>query len=94
MEDKTKRKRNEGGNTMARPRWRSDGLDRRRKDFLCDQGRIAADEIIALGRKSPGGLIAMCSHGRSGVNRWVLGNVAETVVRHTGDPVLVLRAGS
>lgn len=53
---------------------------------------FAGDEIIAIGRKTPDGLIAMCSHGRSGVKRWVLGSVTETVVRHSGDPVLVVRA--
>ena len=52
---------------------------------------LAADEIIALARKTPDVLIAMCSHGRSGVKRWVLGSVTETVVRHSGDPVLVTR---
>jgi nucleotide-binding universal stress UspA family protein len=51
----------------------------------------AGDEIIALERKTPGGLIAMCSHGRSGVKRWVLGSVAEIVVRHSGGPVLITR---
>jgi len=50
------------------------------------------DEIIALGRRTPDNLIAMCSHGRSGVRRFVLGSVTETVVRHSGDPVLVVRA--
>ena len=53
---------------------------------------FAGDEIIAVGRNTPDGLIAMSSHGRSGVKRWVLGSVAETVVRHTADPVLVVRA--
>jgi nucleotide-binding universal stress UspA family protein len=52
---------------------------------------FAGDEIIALGRKTPDALIAMCSHGRSGVRRWVLGSVTENVVRHTADPVLVTR---
>jgi nucleotide-binding universal stress UspA family protein len=52
---------------------------------------FAPDEIIALARKTPDNLIAMCSHGRSGVKRWVLGSVTETVVRHSGDPVLVTR---
>jgi nucleotide-binding universal stress UspA family protein len=52
---------------------------------------FAGDEIISLGRKTPDNLIAMCSHGRSGVKRWVLGSVAETVVRHSGDPVLITR---
>jgi nucleotide-binding universal stress UspA family protein len=55
---------------------------------------FAGDEIVAMGRKTPDGLIAMCSHGRSGVRRWMLGSVAETVVRHSGDPVLILRAPS
>jgi nucleotide-binding universal stress UspA family protein len=52
------------------------------------------DEIITMGRRTADNLIAMCSHGRSGVRRFVLGSVTETVVRHSGDPVLVLRAGS
>jgi len=54
---------------------------------------FGADEIISLGRKIPDNLIAMCSHGRSGVKRWVLGSVAETVVRHSEDPVLIVRPG-
>ena len=52
---------------------------------------FAGDEIIAMARQSAGSLIAMSSHGRSGVKRWVLGSVAETVVRHSGDPVLIIR---
>jgi nucleotide-binding universal stress UspA family protein len=50
-----------------------------------------ADEIIDLARNTPDNLIAMCTHGRSGVNRWMLGSVTEKVVRHSGDPVLVVR---
>jgi len=53
---------------------------------------FAADEIITLARKNPDTLIAMCSHGRTGVKRWMLGSVTEAVVRHSGDPVLVMRA--
>jgi nucleotide-binding universal stress UspA family protein len=51
-----------------------------------------AEEIITLGRKTPDNFIAMCTHGRSGVKRWVLGSVTERVVRHSGDPVLIVRA--
>ena len=51
-----------------------------------------ADEIIDLARRTPDNLIAMCTHGRSGVKRWALGSVTEKVVRHSGDPVLVVRA--
>jgi nucleotide-binding universal stress UspA family protein len=53
----------------------------------------AGDQIIELERKTPGGLIAMCSHGRSGVKRWALGSVAEIVVRHSNGPVLITRPG-
>ena len=51
-----------------------------------------ADEIISYAHKSPDTLVAMCTHGRSGLKRWVLGSVTEKVVRHSGDPVLVVRA--
>lgn len=53
---------------------------------------FAADAIIRFARTKPDRLIAMCSHGRSGARRWVLGSVTETVVRHASNPVLVLRA--
>jgi nucleotide-binding universal stress UspA family protein len=53
---------------------------------------LSADEIIKFARRTPDNLIAMCTHGRSGVKRWVLGSVTETVVRHSGNPVLVIQA--
>ena len=53
-----------------------------------------AEEITALARKTPDNFITMCTHGRSGVTRWVLGSVTERVVRHSGDPVLIIRAGA
>ena len=59
--------------------------------YVAKEG-FAADEIISLSRKSPDNLIGMCTHGRSGVKRWMLGSVTETVVRHSADPVLVIRA--
>jgi nucleotide-binding universal stress UspA family protein len=66
------------------------GLDK--VSFVAKEG-LAADEIISTARHTPDNLIAMCTHGYSGVKRWVLGSVTEKVVRHSGDPVLVLRAG-
>jgi nucleotide-binding universal stress UspA family protein len=50
-----------------------------------------ADEIVAFGGRTSDNLIAMCTHGRSGVKRWVLGSVTEKVVRLSGDPVLIVR---
>jgi nucleotide-binding universal stress UspA family protein len=49
------------------------------------------DEIISIARKTPNALIAMCSHGRSGVKRWMLGSVTEGVVRHGDNAVLIFR---
>jgi len=51
-----------------------------------------ADEIISFAHDTPDNLVAMCTHGRYGVKRWVMGSVTEIVVRHSGDPVLIVRA--
>ena len=53
-----------------------------------------AEEITTLARKMPDNFIAMCTHGRSGATRWVLGSVTERVVRHSGDPVLIIPVGA
>lgn len=39
-------------------------------------------------------LIAMSTHGRSGVKRWILGSVAEKVLRHATKPIFLVRAMS
>lgn len=51
-----------------------------------------AEEIVGLTRGTPNSLVAMTSHGRTGIQRWVLGSVADRVVRDCGDPVLLVRA--
>lgn len=38
-------------------------------------------------------LIVMSSHGRSGLGRFLLGSVAESVLRSTSVPILLLRPG-
>ena len=53
----------------------------------------AAEENVALAKESPESLIVMASHGRTGLKRWVLGSVAETVARHSNNPVLIVRGG-
>lgn len=58
--------------------------------YLLQEG-IAADQIVSVAEQTPESLIVMCSRGRSGVKRWVLGSVTETVVRHAANPVLVVR---
>jgi nucleotide-binding universal stress UspA family protein len=37
-------------------------------------------------------LIAMCTHGRTGLARWALGSVADRVLRAGGKPILLVRA--
>ena len=59
--------------------------------YLLQEG-VAADEIVSVADHTPESLIVMCSHGRTGVKRWVLGSVAEAVVRHSSSPVLVMRS--
>lgn len=51
----------------------------------------AARVIIETARGMEDNMVALTTHGRSGLSRWVLGSVADQVVRHSGDPVLVLR---
>ena len=46
--------------------------------------------IIELARETPQDLIAITTRGRTGLDRWIMGSVAEAVVRASGDPVLVI----
>ena len=51
----------------------------------------AEEAVLDLSRGTRHSLVAMTTHGRSGMGRWVLGSVTDRVVRHSGDPVLVVR---
>ncbi len=53
-----------------------------------------AGRIVDLAQQAPDSLIAMCTHGRSGIKRWVLGSITDRVVRHCGSPVLVVRSST
>ncbi|MDQ2905958.1 MAG: universal stress protein [Chloroflexota bacterium] len=56
-------------------------------------GLPAAPHILALVEQQAVNLIVLCSHGRTGFLRWVLGSVAQQVIHHSRVPVLVLREG-
>ena len=60
---------------------------------LSTDGDVAA-EIIDRSKTMGADLIALGTHGRSGVSRWVLGSVAERVLRHASVPVLLVRTPS
>ena len=51
----------------------------------------AAERIATMGRDLDANLIVMSTHGRSGVERLFLGEVAGKVVRSAGTPLLLLR---
>lgn len=51
-----------------------------------------AEAIVEAARHRHADLIVMASHGRSGVARLVLGSVAESVLRATAVPILLIRA--
>jgi nucleotide-binding universal stress UspA family protein len=59
-----------------------------REDSVVHRGILEyADEVDA-------DLLVMGTHGRRGLNRWLLGSVTERVVRAADVPVLTVRTGS
>lgn len=52
---------------------------------------IPAQEIIWFAEKNDIDLIVMGTQGRTGIQKFLLGSVAEKVVRHATKPVLVVR---
>ena len=68
--------------------------DRLRADGLTVQTQAyydAADTaILAAARQKQADLIVMSTHGRSGLNRWVYGSVADAVLRVAPIPVLLV----
>lgn len=52
----------------------------------------AAETIINFADQANVGLVAMTTHGRSGVSRWAIGSVAERVLRVGNTPLLLVRS--
>ncbi len=53
-------------------------------------GQHVAVEIIDFAKERGVDLIVMCTHGRSGITRWVLGSVAHKVVTRAETPILLI----
>ena len=51
-----------------------------------------ADVILGVAEELQVDVIAMSTHGRTGPARWLLGSIAERVVRNSNIPVLLIRA--
>ena len=52
----------------------------------------APDQLVGYAKKNAVDLIIVATHGRSGVSRWVLGSVADRLLRAAHVPVLMVRA--
>jgi nucleotide-binding universal stress UspA family protein len=50
-----------------------------------------AEEILDHAAQKDIDLIAMSTHGRGGVKRWLLGSVAEKLLRHSPKPIFLVR---
>jgi nucleotide-binding universal stress UspA family protein len=53
---------------------------------------IPAEVLLDVANDNGADLIVMTTHGRSGLDRWMFGSVADAVVRHGELPVLVIRS--
>lgn len=60
-------------------------------DIVCQVGS-AADSILQYSMENDVDLIVMSSHGRSGINRWVYGSVAERIMSQAPCPTLIINA--
>jgi nucleotide-binding universal stress UspA family protein len=54
-------------------------------------GQQVAVEIIDFAKENGVELIIMCTRGRSGISRWVLGSTAHKVLVRAETPILLLR---
>jgi len=67
---------------------------KRRKGEVRVELRVGdiAQEIIKFAEESDVGLIAISSHGHSGIEKWVFGSIANKVLQASNAPVLLVRA--
>lgn len=65
----------------------ADGFQARR---VVRSGSIA-ETLLEVAREAGVTLVTMTTHGRTGVSRWVLGSVAERLMRSSPVPVLLVR---
>jgi nucleotide-binding universal stress UspA family protein len=52
---------------------------------------LVGESIVNYAKDNRINLIAMATHGRSGVGRMILGSVADFVLRESGLPILIIR---
>lgn len=50
------------------------------------------DTILAVADETHADVIAMSTHGRTGIRRWLLGSVADKIVHHAHIPVMLIHS--
>jgi nucleotide-binding universal stress UspA family protein len=48
------------------------------------------DTILAVADETHADIIAMSTHGRTGISRWLLGSVADKIIYHAHIPVMLI----
>ena len=69
--------------------WRPEGIPVKTKVIASSS---VASTILDYAEANGIELIAMSTHGRSGLGRWVYGSVADKVLQHAICPVLLIRS--
>ena len=69
---------------------RLEALGLKAKAVLMEELSVA-DSILEYAEQNRIDLIAMSTHGRTGIGRWLLGSVADRVVNHSKTPMLLVR---
>ena len=82
------RERAEASLEPTRQRLEADGF----AVNIATQRGPAADVIVAQAGTDPGALLVMCTHGRGGISRWVMGSVTDKVLHTVPNPMLIVRA--
>jgi len=81
---------------MAEKYLASQAEELKKKGFgvttMVKTGQQVAVEIIEFSKESGADLIIMCTHGRSGISRWLLGSVTMKVLAHAETPILLIRS--
>lgn len=53
-----------------------------------------APTILSTANTYDADIIVLCTHGRTGMTRWIMGSIAEKIAHHATCPVLILRETS
>jgi len=97
MEEETEREVKAASDYLSRLAgdWQAEGIDTKWRvaEVAYPPRGTPAPKIIELASSLGADLIAMSTHGRSGLDRVFFGSVADEVLREAGTPVLLIRAG-